>query len=101
MTRSVLLALALAACSKSKPAPPPNAAPLLAAIHDLAERAYACKGDKDCVLGIRDEFDGQKTQLLADGGRLTGDDKATFDTDLLRLRGYGDACGVTFWLELK
>ena len=100
MKAALALALALSACNKSKPPPPPNGAALVQTMHDFAERAYACNGEKDCLLGIREEFDTQKRQLLPDGARLTGADKEAFDADLVRLRGYGDAGGVTIWLEL-
>jgi hypothetical protein len=46
---------------------------------------------------VRDEYDAQKDQLLGNGARLTGDDKAKFDAELQRLHMCGDAGGLTFW----
>jgi hypothetical protein len=92
--------LLLAACGKSAPsAPPPAAAPLLEAIRGLADQCDACKGDRECVRGVREQFDPQKPALLGNGARLAGQDKQTFDAELLRLRGCGDGAGLTFWVD--
>lgn len=98
MTRALLLAITLlAACSAAKQQPPPAAGPLIATLHGFAERACACETDRDCLHGVRDEYDAQKDPLLAGGARLTGDDKARFDAELSRLKMCGDAGGLTFW----
>ena len=94
------LALLLVACGKdAPPAPPPEAEPLINAMHDFAERCDACKADLDCLHALRDEFDTQKRQLVGDGRRLLGDDRAKFDAELLHLRGCGDGDGLTFWVD--
>jgi hypothetical protein len=101
--KRALLALAFAsamgACGKSAPQPPPAAGPLIETITGFADRCDACKGDKECVRALRDEFDGTKTTLLANGARIAGDDKATWDRELLRLRACGDGAGLTFWTD--
>jgi hypothetical protein len=92
--------LAIAACKKAKPAaPPPEAQPLISAMHDFAVRCDACKEDRDCLHALRDEFDTQKNQLIGDGHRLVGDDKTQFDAELLHLRSCGDGGGLTFWVD--
>jgi len=92
--------LVLAACGKSAPSgPPPIAAPLIQAVHAMSEQCDACKGDRECVRGVRDQFDAQKVSLLPSGARLVGDDKQAFDAELLHLRGCGDGAGLTFWVE--
>jgi hypothetical protein len=96
MTRAVLL-IALVACGSAKKQPPPEAAPLIQTAHVLAERVCGCGEDKDCLHGVRDEWDSQKDQLLGNGGRLSGDDKAKFDAEIQRLKMCGDGAGLTFW----
>jgi hypothetical protein len=93
-----LLLLALVACSSAKKQqPPPAAGPLIDTMKVFADRACACETDKDCLHGVRDEYDAQKDQLLGNGARLSGDDKAKFDAEHGRLQGCGDAGGLTFW----
>ena len=92
-----LLLLALVACSAAKKQPPPAAGPLIDTMKLFADRACTCETDKDCLHGVRDEYDAQKDQLLGNGARLTGDDKAKFDAELQRLHMCGDAGGLTFW----
>jgi hypothetical protein len=92
-----LLLLALVACSSAKKQPPPAAGPLINAAHVLAERTCACETDKDCLHGMRDEWDAQKDQLLGNGARLTGDDKTQFDAEVGRMKMCGDGGGLTFW----
>ena len=92
-----LLLLALVACGSSKKQPPPDPAPLIATMHDFAERGCTCDTDKECMQGVRDQYDAQKDRLLAGGARLTGDDKAKFDAEVSRLKMCGDAAGLTFW----
>lgn len=96
---SALLVAALVACTgggKKKP-PPPAAGPLIEAAHALAERVCACEADKDCLHAARDSWDAQKDQLLANGARLSGDDKAKLDAEIARIHGCGDGGGLTFW----
>ena len=92
----VAVVVIAAACS-TRPPPPPPRPQLIDVVRALADRACACGTDRDCVQPIRDEFDGQKADLLANG--LTGADKATFDSELGRLRACGDAAGLTIWLN--
>jgi hypothetical protein len=92
-----LVLLALVACGSSKKQPPPDPAPLIAAAHDLADRGCKCDTDKDCLHAVRDVWDTQKDWLLAGAARLTGDDKATLDAEISRLKMCGDAAGLTFW----
>lgn len=95
MTKLVLLALV--ACGSSKKQPPPDPAPLISAAHALAEAGCKCDTDKECIQGVRDQWDAQKEQLVGNGARLTGDDKAKFDAEISRLKMCGDAAGLTFW----
>jgi hypothetical protein len=89
----------LGACGKSAPPQPlPEAAPLIGALQDFADRCDACKSDMECVRPVRDDFDGVKGTLIPNGKRLVGDDKAAWDRELLRLRACGDGAGLTFWL---
>jgi len=88
---------ALVACSSAKKAPPPAAGPLIETARTLADRACACQTDKDCLHGVRDEWDSQKDQLLGNGGRLVGDDKTKFDAEIGRIHMCGDGGGLTFW----
>lgn len=90
-----LVLLALGACGSGKQQAPADPAPVIAAAHELAERACTCDTDKDCVHAVRDAWDAQKDQLLA--ARLTGDDKTKLDAELQRLKACGDAAGLTFW----
>jgi hypothetical protein len=92
-----LLLLAMVACSSAKKQPPPAAGPLINAAHVLAEAACKCETDKDCLHGVRDQWDAQKDQLLGNGARLTGDDKAQFDAEVGRMKMCGDGGGLTFW----
>ena len=94
------LLVLLVACSKSgPPAPPPAAGPLINQMTDFADRCDACRADRDCLHALRDEFDQVKGPLLADGARIVGDDKATYDQQLARLRACGDGGGLTFWVD--
>ena len=94
------LFFALVACGKkAPPAPPPDPAPLIAQMKDFAARCDACKEDRDCLHALRDEFDGVKKQLVGDGARIIGDDKASFDAELMHLRQCGDGGGLTFWVD--
>jgi hypothetical protein len=86
----VLLLLALVACGTSKKQPPADPAPLIAAAHDLAQRGCACDTDKDCLQGVRDQWDAQKDQLLAAHN-------AAVDAEIGKLKACGDAGGLTFW----
>ncbi len=92
-----ILLLALVACGSSKKQPPPDPAPLIATAHALAERACTCDTDKDCLKAVRDAWDAQKDALLAGAARVTGDDKTKLDGELQRMKGCGDAGGLTFW----
>jgi len=95
--KAVLL-IALVACSGAKKQqPPPAAGPLLQVAHDLAEKVCACGTDRDCLHGVRDEWDAQKEQLLGNGARLVGDDKTKFDAEISRVHMCGDGGGLTFW----
>jgi hypothetical protein len=96
MTRLLAVALIATACAKSKP-PTPHPE-MIDAIRSFADRVCACGTDRECVAPIRDEFDLRKAALLDHG--LTGTDLATFDRELLRLRGCGDAAGLTIWLQI-
>ena len=95
MLVAVVVVVAAACSTKAKPLPPRPQ--VIDVVRALADRACACGTDRDCVQPIRDEFDGQKADLLANG--LTGDDKARFDSELGRLRQCGDAAGLTIWLD--
>ena len=96
--KSVLLLVGLLACNGAKKqAPPPAAGPLIEVAHGLAEKVCACGTDRDCLKGVRDEWDAQKEQLLGNGGRLVGDDKAKFDAEIGRIKACGDGGGLTFW----
>jgi len=95
MKAALVIALALVACSSKKSAPPPRPE-LLETITVLAERVCACETDKECIRAIRDEWDAQKVDLMNHG--LTGDQKTQFETELQKMRGCGDAGGLTFWL---
>jgi hypothetical protein len=97
-----LLALVLAtACGRAgHRAPPPPAAPDIATVTDLGDRACACNADRACVEPIRAEWDAAKQALLARSATFAAPDKLTFDEALKRLRLCGDAAGVTFWLQL-
>ncbi len=64
-------------------------------MRNLAEQACECGTDKECLRAVRVDFDAQKRDFKANG--LTGDDKAAFDAELLRLRSCGDGGGVTMW----
>jgi hypothetical protein len=87
----VLLLLAVVACGSSKQQQPPaDPAPLIAAAHDLATRGCACDTDKECMHGIRDQWDAQKDQLL-------GAHNAQVDAEISKLKLCGDAAGLTFW----
>ena len=93
-----LLLLALVACDGAKKKqPPPAAGPLLQVAHDLAEKVCACGTDRDCLHGVRDEWDAQKEQLLGNGARLVGEDKTKFDAEISRVHMCGDGGGLTFW----
>jgi hypothetical protein len=91
--------LALAACGKSGPQPPPVAQPLIDQMTDFANRCDACKADRDCLHAVRDEFDQVKGALLGSGARIVGDDKPAWDAQLMRLRVCGDGGGLTFWVD--
>jgi hypothetical protein len=96
VTRTIIFAsLLLVACDKTKP--PPPRPELINVVRALADRACACETDKDCLKQVRAEFDPQKFELQKHG--LIGEQKATFDAELLRLRACGDAGGVTIWLN--
>lgn len=90
------LGLYAAGCATKRKPPPPRPE-LIEVVRAFADRACACGTDRDCVQPIRDEFDTQKADLLANG--LTGDAKARFDSELSRLRMCGDAAGLTIWLQ--
>jgi len=99
--RLALALLVFGACGKSGStdnAAPPDPGPLINQMTDFAERCDACKTDHDCMRPLRDEFDGVKGSLLANGHRLVGDDLARFDAALMRLRACGDGGGLTFWV---
>ena len=96
-TCAAALAAFVACSSAKKQQPPPAAGPLLQAAHELAERVCACETDRDCLHTARDSWDAQKDQLLGNGARLTGDDKATGDADISRMKACGDGGGLTFW----
>ncbi len=86
-------------CGSSKPTAPPAAGPLINRMTDFVERCDACKAERDCLQPLRDEWEAAKQPLLADGRRIVGDDKATFDALVLHLRLCGDGGGVTFWVD--
>lgn len=92
--RILLAVLAVAACSSSKP--PPPRPELIEVIRPLADQACECGTDKECLRAVRSEFDAVKADLAKHG--LTGEDKRTYDAELLRLRLCGDGGGVTMWL---
>jgi hypothetical protein len=94
MRYAVLLALVVA-CGDKKPAAQPRLE-LLETITVLAGRVCECGTDKECIRAIREEWDAQKADIMNHG--LTGDEKATFDAELLRMRACGDAGGLTFWM---
>jgi len=97
---TALLGLAgLGACHKKAggEAPAVPAAQLVQTMTDLSERACACDTDKECLHGVRDEFDAQKVELLKNGARLTGADKQAFDDAHHKMGMCGDAGGLTFW----
>lgn len=86
----------VAACKGGAPAAAPRPE-LIDTIRDLADRTCACGTDKACVRAIRDdEWEPNKQDLQRHG--LTGDDRAAYDAELLRLRACGDAAGLTIWL---
>jgi hypothetical protein len=87
--------LFLAACSSGDKPPPPRPE-LIDTVRGLADTACECGTDKECLRAVRVEFDAQKADLKRHG--LTGEDKQTYDAELLRLRSCGDAGGVTMWL---
>ncbi|MDB4953261.1 MAG: hypothetical protein JWO36_830 [Myxococcales bacterium] len=95
----IAIALSITACGKSsKPKPVTDPAAWIEAAKSFADRACVCQTDKDCLHGVRDEFDAQKAQLLA-ATFAVPDDKAKFDAEILRLRSCGDAGGLTIWLQ--
>jgi hypothetical protein len=96
MMRKLLVVFVVAACS-TKSKPPPPRPELIETIRSFADRVCACGTDRDCVKPIRDEFDAQKADLLDNG--LTGDARAKFEAELLRLRLCGDGAGLTIWLH--
>jgi len=92
--RILLGVLVIAACSSDKPLPPRPE--LIDVVRGLADQACECGTDKECLRAVRVEFDAQKAELHKHG--LTGSDKQTYDTEMLRLRSCGDAGGVTIWM---
>ncbi len=86
--------LVVAACSSAKP--PPPRPELIEVIRPLADEACECGTDKECLRAVRVQFDTVKADLANHG--LTGEDLQTYDAELQRLRGCGDAGGVTIWL---
>jgi hypothetical protein len=94
--RLVLVGLLLIACGKASTRAPPRPE-VIDVVRDLADRACGCNNDKECVRAIRDEWEPQKFDLQRHG--LTGADKATFESELMRLRMCGDAAGLTIWTK--
>ena len=95
MMRAALIVIALAACGGKKAAPTPRPE-LIETVRAMADRVCACETDKECIREIRTEWDAQKRDLTDHG--LVGEQRAQFDTELNRVRGCGDAGGLTFWM---
>ena len=99
MMKQVIVLVALLGCDVKKkhqqPAPDPGA--LINAAHVIADRVCACQTDRDCLKGVRDEWDAQKDQMLGNAARIVGDDKTKFDAEINRIKMCGDAGGLTFW----
>lgn len=93
--RILLGLLVIAGCSSSSKPPPPRPE-LIQVLRPLADQACQCGEDKDCLHAVRVNFDAVKADLKDHG--LTGADLQTFDAEMMRLRGCGDAGGVTMWL---
>ena len=93
MTRVALVLLALAACKGDKRvAARPE---MIDVVHALGDRVCACGTDKECARALRDEWDAEKDDVVNHG--LIGEQKATFEQELLRMRLCGDGAGLTFW----
>ena len=96
MRIAAALVVVLAACSSGKRGEVQPRPEVIETVRVLAESACACATDKDCLRTVRADWDAQKDDLLKHG--LTGEQRAAFDAELLRLRQCGDAGGLTFWV---
>lgn len=91
---SIVLLGLIAACGSDKPPPPPRPE-LIQVMRGFADQACACGADRECLRTVRDGYDAQKRDLRDNG--LTGNDKASFDAELHRLKLCGDGGGLTMW----
>lgn len=94
------LLILLVACGSSKPAKPdvdPKRA--IESVTSWADRCLACNNDKECVRGLRDDYDKYKRGLFKSREVYAQADQQAFDAQFQRFAMCGDAAGLTIWKQ--
>jgi hypothetical protein len=97
---ALVIAAAALGCGKSRAhdarAAAVPGAQVIGAMKMLADQACACGTDTACLHGVRDRYDAQKPQLVANPS-FTAAERTTLSAEGSRMAACGDAGGLTFW----